>query len=43
MIELDTLKDIMEAIKEFSYPRSKQVEAFIGEVLEHFGETREGQ
>lgn len=43
MIELSTLKEIMEAIRENDFPKSKQVEVFIREVLDHFEDIREGQ
>lgn len=42
-INIEDLVLIMNEIKEFSYPKSKQVEQFINDVLEHFGDVRTGQ
>jgi hypothetical protein len=36
-INIEDLKEIMQQIKEYSYPKSKQVELFIEDILEHFG------
>ena len=42
-IDIKTLKIIMLLIKDHNYPKSKQVDMFIKDVLDHFGEVREGQ
>lgn len=41
-VDLKVLETIMKQIKEHDYPKSKQVERFIEDVLEHFGEERVG-
>lgn len=41
-VDLNVLESIMKQIKESDYPKSKQVENFIEDVLEHFGDMRTG-
>ncbi|WCK57649.1 hypothetical protein PP175_26810 (plasmid) [Aneurinibacillus sp. Ricciae_BoGa-3] len=41
-IDVETLASVMEHIRESNYAKSKQVKQFVEDVLEHFGEKRQG-
>ena len=42
VVDIKILAEIMEQIREYEYPKSKQIAQFIADVLDHFGEERKG-